>query len=304
MKKDHSVTLLAIAANLVWATAVLTAKTGFHFLGPCTLAGTRLLVSGIIIILISGNLLVNLKAIAGHMKELSVISFFQSFLTFLFIYSGLTMVSGAIATIVLGFEPAVCALLAHGIMKNDKLSRNKMISIAISLAGIVLISLSTKPWTPMGLKPFFGIILIILGTAASGIGNILISGSKAKIDYRALNGAQTLISALPFLVIGLLFEKNSFAVTDIAFLTVMTWVSLISTISSNIWTYLPKVKKAKVSYINMWGFINPVFGTLLCVFFLPNEKFSFITLIGIVFVVLSLVFLVRSNDKKVYLANE
>lgn len=304
MKNNISITLLAILANIVWATAVLTAKLGFNFLGPCSLAGVRLLISGLFILLISGNILININTIVKHIKELSLISLFQSFFTFLFIYIGLTFVSGSIATIVLGFEPAICALLAHVILKNDKLSKNKIISITISLIGITLISLTTKPWTPLGIKPFIGIILIIIGIASSGIGNILILTNKSKIDYKLLNASQSLLSAIPFLLIGFLFEKNNFAITNISFIIMIIWISLISIISSNIWTYLLKVKKAKVSYINMWGFLNPVVGTVLCLLFIPNEHFSLITIIGIFTVLVSLIFLFKSKEKKVYIVNE
>lgn len=304
MKNNRSITVLAILANLVWATAVLTAKTGFNFLGPCTLAGSRLLISGIFILLISGSVLLNLKAILKHLKELSIISFFQSFLTFIFIYTGLTFVSGAIAAIVLGFEPAICAFLAHVILKNDKLTKNKLISIIISLIGVIVIGLSTKPWTPLGMKPFIGIIFIVIGIASSGIGNILILTNNSKIDYKVLNGSQSLISAIPLLAIGWIFEKNNFALSNASFIVMMIWISSISIIASNIWAYLLKVKRAKVSYINLWGFLNPVFGTLLCILLLPNETFNLTTLIGILVVILSLIFLLRSNEKEIIVVNE
>lgn len=304
MKYNYSITFLAITAQIIWATAVLTAKFGFTYLGPCSLAGIRLLISGVIIILITGSIRSSILTIAKHIKEIALISLFQSFLTFYLIYTGMMYVSGAITTIVLGFEPAICTLLAHIILKNDRLSKNKLLSIILSLGGIAAISLTTRPWTEFGFKPFVGIILITLGIAASGIGNILILANKSEIDYRVLNGGQLLVSAVPFIIIGLFFEVNNFAVTEYPFLISVIWVTMISVISSNIWAYLLKVKKAKVSYINMWGFLNPVAGTVLCIIFLPGETFSYVTVAGICVVIVSLILLYKSDHNKVYMVNE
>ena len=304
MKTDYSITFWAILANIIWATAVLTAKIGFGYLGPCTLIGFRLCIAGTILFIISGNLIENLKTIRNQFAKIALISFFQSFITFLAIYFGLTMLSGAMATIVLGFEPAICAILAHLLMKNDRLTKTKVVGIIVSVIGIVAISLSTQPWTPMGLKQFFGILLIMLGVASAGIGNILILKDRSRLDFKTLNAAQSLISAVPILIFGLIAEQNRFEWADPVFYIVIGWVALISILASTIWMYLLKVKKAKVSYINLWGFLNPVVGTVLCIFLLPNESFSWVTGVGIVVVVASLILLTASEKENAHRTDE
>jgi len=54
----------------------------------------------------------------------------------------------------------------------------------------------------------------------------------------------------------------------------------------------------KVSELNIWKFLIPVFGALLSWFILPDEKAELLAVIGMVFIGLSLIVLNSNHSRK------
>ena len=69
----------------------------------------------------------------------------------------------------------------------------------------------------------------------------------------------------------------------------LTWLSLLSAIAISIWIILLKRPGIKVSDLNLWKFLIPLFGALFSWILLPSEKPQAFTIAGMFFITLALV---------------
>ena len=79
------------------------------------------------------------KEIRQHSKlflNLILINMFMGYTAF---YFGVDFVSGAISSIIMGMTPLINVLLAHLLASNDRLNVHKIISLIVSLIGLLLI---------------------------------------------------------------------------------------------------------------------------------------------------------------------
>ena len=84
-------------------------------------------------------------------------------------YFGVDFVSGAISSIIMGMTPLINVLLAHLLASNDKLNGYKIVSLIISLAGLLLIVGMGSDGEPLDWKGITGIILLLLSIIFSGL---------------------------------------------------------------------------------------------------------------------------------------
>jgi drug/metabolite transporter (DMT)-like permease len=69
------------------------------------------------------------------------------------------------------------------------------------------------------------------------------------------------------------------------------WLSMLSAIAISIWTVLLKRPGTKVSDLNFWKFLIPLFGAILSWILLPGEQPQLLTLLGMVVIAISLIVL-------------
>ncbi len=292
--RNSRIILLAIIANVIWSTAFFTAKIALSTgCGPWTLAGLRSVAAGIILLIWNRNIARDLAQIRRHFAQIALIALFQTFLAFLLIYYGLNLVQGAVAAIVIGTGPVLSAVLAHLFLKNDRLTPKSLIALALGFFGVLLLSLTAKPWTPEGLVSLGGIGLILAGVLCGSYTNILIVRAHSGLNFLALNYAQMLLGGIPLLAMGLLLEKAPQNFRPAVFIPALAWLVMISAVPTTIWAYLLKVRKAKISEINLWVFIAPVLGALLSWAILPGENPTTGAVAGMALIGFSLIFYYR-----------
>ena len=71
----------------------------------------------------------------------------------------------------------------------------------------------------------------------------------------------------------------------------LAWLSFMSAAAFSIWFTLLQRPGVKVSELNVWKFIIPVFGALLSWIILPDESADPVAITGMVFIALSLIVL-------------
>jgi drug/metabolite transporter (DMT)-like permease len=176
--------------------------------------------------------------------------------------------------------------MAHILMHDDKLQRRTLFSIGLGMSGIALISLATKPWNPVGLKEFFGLMLLLSGAFVSAIGNIVVAKRKQGLNPITLNSAQMLLGGSILLLIALPFESLPQLDQPPAFWGQLLWLAIISAAAFSIWFHL--LDKIKVSKLNLWKFIIPLSGATLSWIILPSESPTLPALIGMALIITGL----------------
>ena len=88
--------------------------------------------------------------------NLILINMFMGYTAF---YFGVDFVSGAISSIIMGMTPLINVLLAHLLASNDRLNVHKIISLIVSLIGLLLIVGMGSNGAPLDWKGITGIVL-------------------------------------------------------------------------------------------------------------------------------------------------
>ncbi len=248
------------------------------------------MISGLILLPFCGGLVVFFKEVTSQIRTVLLVSLFQTFLLYALFYTGMTMVSGAFSAIVIGSSPLVAAVLAHFFMRNDKLNTRRVFFISLGIAGIAIISVSRNPWTTSGTyTEFVGILILLASTASSAAGNIVVARNNRTINPLVLNSAQIFIGGVCLFAISLPVEGMPTMDYPAEFYLSLLWLSMLSAVAFSIWFTLLKKPGVKVSKLNIWKFIIPVFGAILSWLMLPNESPEIVSVIGMALVAASIV---------------
>ena len=299
MKK--SIYLPAIIACILWSTAFVGVKIGLQYFKPLSLAGIRFILAGLLLIPFCGSISNYFKVIRSNLKAVLIIAFVQTFLLYTFFFIGLSLVSGSMSAIIIGSSPVFAVLLAHFFMEGDRITTGKVLSIALGIAGVIIITLSRKPWSEIGQKQFLGMLLLILGSISSAGGNIIVAKYKKDINPFILNSAQIFIGGFFLFFVSLPIEGLPDFRKPVEFYLILIWLSVVSAVAFSIWFMLLKKPGVKVSQLNIWKFIIPVLGAGLSWIILKDESPSILAVVGMVFVSSSIFISNKSAKSKISL---
>ncbi len=280
--------LLAITACLLWATPFVFVKFTLEYLPPLTVAGLRFLLAGLIQLPFCKSPLGPFRLLRRETGTVLLVSLTQTALLYAGFFYALTLVRGAQAAIVIGSGPLVSALAAHVSMHDDKLTRQTMVSIVLGMAGIVTISLAARPWEPVGLREFFGIMILLSGSVVSAAGNIVVAKKRGTLPVVELNSIQMLIGGGVLLLCALPLEGAPALNQPTGFYGALLWLSFVSAAAFGIWFHL--LGHMKVSRLNIWKFLIPLVGALLSWILIPGESPDPLSLFGMTLIIGGLVY--------------
>ena len=299
-KNSQFVTIgLAILACLLWSTAFVGVKIGLRYSDPFSFAGIRFMLAGLMLIPFWWKRRSTFRVIRENIKVILLVSFFQTFFMHGLFYLGMTMVSGALAAILIGASPLTAAVVAHFFMANDAMTLPKSISLCIGMSGVVILSVSRLPWaSPTGFVEFTGILLLFICTISSALGNVLVAREKSDIDPVFLNSFQIFLGGFFLFLVSLFLEGMPDRIFPLEYYAALLWLSLLSAVAFTLWFVLLQRPGVKVSQLNLWKFIIPVFGAILSWVLLPGESPQFFPVIGMICIAVSIVFFYVSDIRQ------
>lgn len=262
---------MAIVACFLWSTAFAVVKIGMAYMPPFRFAGLRFLISGLMLIPFYGNLRAYFKIIRQHWQFVGLVAFLQTFLMYGLFYSGLNLVPGALGAMVIGSGPLFAALVAHFALPNDKITTKSIFAFLLGIGGIVIINLGRQQGESVNWYELLGVLILILNNIVSGTYNVVVMKSKRPIPSLVLSSASLWIGGLGLLLLSVPVEGLEFRPYPLEFYLSLGWLSFLSAAAFAIWFALLKRPGIKVSYLNSWKFIIPVFGAMLSWILLPGE---------------------------------
>jgi len=280
---------LAVVACLLWSTAFVGIKIGLQYTTPLQFAGIRFFFSGILLLPLVKSYTLFFSAIQKNFKLILKVSAFQTFILYALFYWGIDMLDGSLAAIIIGSQPLFAALVAHLMMSNDKMSFSKGITISSGIGGIILIALPKGISGPEGWTELIGIILLILANIASGIGNVFVSKNRTSISPIILNSSQMILGGLVLFIASLFTEPFTGFLFPTEYYLALSWLSFLSAAAFSIWFFLLQKPLIKVSDLNIYKFIIPVFGATLSWIILPDESPNITSIIGMLVIATSVV---------------
>ena len=263
-------TILAIVACLLWATAFAGIKIGLQYTPPLQFAGLRFFISGLIILPFIPSFSAQFRQIRNHYPKIILIGFIQTFLQYALFYTGISYVPGAIGALIIGSGPLFVLVVAHFLMPGDLINRRKILGIVLGLAGIAVISFgsgSIVAGQMMGL----GIVILLLNNTLAGFGNVLVARTGSNIPPLILSSFSMIAGGLMLFLTGIGVEGFHAGPFPAPYYISLAWLSFLSAAAISIWYTLLKSPEVKVSELNMWKFIIPVFGAILSWMMLPGE---------------------------------
>lgn len=280
--------LLAIIACLLWSTAFAGIKMGLPYTTPIQFAGIRFFLAGVLLVPLAMRTGSFFAALGKHLNLIIWVSLTQTFVLYALFYWGISLLPAGITAIMVGAQPLFVALVAHYAMANERMSLQKVLSISLGLTGIVLITVGKSMEAESGPKQLLGFVLLAMSNLSSGIGNILVSKRTHKASAVVLSSWQLMLGGLGLFVLSLFVEPFNGFVFPLPYYISLAWLSSLSAIAFTIWFILLQRPGVKVSDINVWKFVIPVFGAILSWWIVPGESADAISVIGMLVIGASL----------------
>ena len=285
--KSFRYSLMAIFACLLWSSAFVAGKQALKYQSPLNLASSRFLLAGLLQLPLCGSLLAPLRILKKEFSTVLLVSLFNTVYLYSTFFIGLSWVRGAEGAMMIGVGPLASALMAHILMKDDKMRPRLLIGILLGMSGVAFVSLTSNPWNPAGLKEFFGLMLLLSGAFVSAIGNVVVAKRKSGLHPIALNSAQMLLGGTMLLLMALPFEGLPTLNLPVAYYGNLLWLSTISATAFGIWFFL--LNRIKVSRLNLWKFLIPLCGSVLAWLFIPGESPTWPSLVGMFLIVVGII---------------
>lgn len=257
---------LATLCCFLWGSAFPAIKVGYRLFSiagddmasQMLFAGVRFLLAGVGVItvmsLVRKSPLVPKPADAG---PILVLSLFQTTVQYLFFYLGLAHASGVSSAIIEASNPFFALLIAALAFRRERLTPRKVLGSAIGFAGVILTSV-------MG-GGGFGFTLagegaILLSTISAAISTSLISVFSDRHDPVLLSGWQFAAGGLTLMAVGALMGGH-LAPDGPTGVILLLYLAFVSACAYSVWSVL--LSRNPVSRVTVYGFANPVFGTIL-----------------------------------------
>lgn len=292
-----STTFLAIFACWLWSTAFVGVKIGLEFQSPFQFAGIHFFISGILIFIYFGKPKRFLSELKTNWKFIVQLGLIQTFTQYALFYSGINLVPGALAAMIIGSSPLFIAIVAHFSFHNDKMTPLKTGSILIGVVGITIITLGRAKVEIKNELEYLGIGLLLINNLISGYSNVIISKKSGGISPVVLSSTSLILGGSLLLLVSFPVEGVNLGPFPATYYYSLIWLSLISAVAITIWYTLLKRPGGKVSLLNFWKFLIPVSGATLSWIILTDEKPDFISILGMAIIALSLVALNYANRK-------
>jgi drug/metabolite transporter (DMT)-like permease len=291
--------LLAILACLLWSSAFAGVKIGLQYETPLQFAGIRFFISGCLVFpLAFFNHPGYFRIFIRQWKTILLVAFLQTFLQYALFYHGINLIPGAVGAIIIGSQPLFISLVAHFIMPGDRTTLARTLIILLGIAGVVLVSLSRDPDSVTGHIAIAGVLLLVTINILSGFTNVLIAREKGMIPPLVLSSGSMMLGGGALYLVSLLMEGADGGVKPLEYYGSLAWLSMLSAVAISVWTVLLKRPGIKVSDLNFWKFLIPLFGAILSWILLEGEKPQLLTLLGMFVIAISLVILNLVQRKK------
>jgi drug/metabolite transporter (DMT)-like permease len=292
-----STILLAIVACLLWSSAFAGIKIGLQYTPPLQFAGIRFMLAGLLILPFCGDLSLYFRYVSHHYRIVLPVSFFQTALLYALFYPGLSMVPAAIGAIITGSQPLLIALIAHFAADSERMTARRLFSILLGFTGVVIIGLNRGQLTLSGGSQFLGLVLLFISNISAGIGDILVSRTKARIPMLVLTSSQLFLGGLVLFLFSIPIEGLHRGPYPAAYFWSLGWLSFLSAAAFSIWFQLLKREGVLVSDLNVWKFLIPVSGACLSWLVIPGESPEPSTVAGMMCIAVALIIL--SIKKKI-----
>jgi len=278
-----------LGLSLAWGSSFLFIKIAIQEVGPFTLAGTRVAIGAAALIITALAMKTKVKLSRDQVLALIVIGFANTALPFALISWAEIQIDSGVASILNGTVPLFTAIIAYFWLKDERLSRSKIIGLMIGFLGVIVVIARD------GLAGFrfnIGSQIAMLVAASSYAFSAIYIRKKSPGIPLVIQAAGTLVVASILLWIGaLLFESPVVAPVQSQTWTALLWLGIVGSFLAYL-LYFYLLNSAGPTKAVMVTYIFPVIGVALGVLVL-DESLGPQMVIGTFLVIASVVIVNR-----------
>ncbi len=263
----------------LWGSAFPCVKIGYQLFGigsadmasQILFAGCRFTLAGVMIVI--GSSIFRRHLVVPKKRQwgtVAIIASVQTVLQYLFFYIGLARTSGVKASIIEGASTFFAILLAACIFRMERLSVAKIVGCVAGFAGVVLVNISGVSESLSFSLTGEGFILI--SAVAYALSSVLIKLYGKENDPVMLSGWQFLMGGVVLVIVGVSLGGRVAPTGGSSYL-MLTYLAIISAVAYSVWGIL--LKYNPVSRVTVYGFMNPLFGVILSIWFLGEGGQAF-----------------------------
>lgn len=260
----------AVFCAALWGSAAPCIKMGYGLFGiaagdaasQLVFAGLRFVLAGLLVLCVAALRGRQIVPRRDQWGAIASISLFQTIIQYPCYYIGLSATSGVNGSVLSGTQTFFAVLLAHALLRDDKLSGRKVIGCVLGFAGVSVLG--------GGRLDGFGggDLLVLLSAVSAGAGALVSRMVTPGRDPMLLTGWQlagggALLTAIGFAGGGSLEAGSP------AGLLLLCYLALLSSIAFTVWTAL--LGKFPVSRVTLFSFCIPVFGALFSALLLSEH---------------------------------
>ncbi|MGN0996503.1 MAG: DMT family transporter [Candidatus Ventricola sp.] len=269
------VTVLAIACNVLWGSAIPFINLGYRLFAipagetasQILFAGCRFFLAGALTIAFAsvprGRLV---RPARQNLHMVAVLAMLQTILQYVLFYIGVARTTSVKAAIIQGLGAFVSILIACYVFHSERMNRLKWLGGVLGVTGVVLVNLSGAGLTG-GLR-LTGEGCLLLSMIASACSAGAIKAFSQREDPVALSGWQFMLGGAVMAAGGLMLGGR-LRPTGWGAAAVLLYLAALSAIAYTVWSMLLKVNP--VSRIAPYMFLQPIFGVALSLLLYPGE---------------------------------
>jgi drug/metabolite transporter (DMT)-like permease len=289
----------AVLTCLLWSTAYPLVKIGLQYSTPLHFAGSRFILAGLMLLPFTVKPRQYIRMIRENYKLALWVTLLQTLINYVLFYIGLTYVPGSLGAVIVGSQPFVTAIVSRIMIKEERFTRAKVLTIIVGIAGILLVSAGRQRFNFSGPMELLGILLIFIANISTATSNVLVSLKIGKMSPVVLSSFSLFIGGVIIYIISMFTEtRTATAAYPAEYWIVLGWLSFMSAFTFSMWYHLLKRPGVRVSELNLWKFILPVFGAILSWILVPGEKADWVTVTGMIIIALALIYFFGITGRK------
>jgi len=302
MKKSTTI-ILALLCCILWAIVFPILKLLYLELdmvdnnAKLTLAGMRFFAAGILVLIYYFLLykkaprIISLKLF----RSISTLGIFQTTLLYAFFFVGTSNTSGIKSSVISQSSIFFVVILAHFILKDEKLNFRKSLALLLGIMGMIIINInSLKASSELLSFKLTGEGLLLISGLFSGIGTIIAKKMGNKTNAILLNGWQMTIGGGLLLIVGTFTYGKLISFPTFYSLALFLSLILISAIAFTLWYQI--LKHVKASEITIFKFTIPIIGAFSSALVVPGETMSVFVFLGLLLVSIGIYFCNKTDS--------
>lgn len=284
---------LALLCTFLWGSAFPSVKVGYELFSiaggdtgsQILFAGYRFTLAGVLTWIIS--------TVTSHRPALPkreirsrvvLLGLIQTTMQYLFFYIGLSNTTGVKGSIITASNSFFSILLAHFMIRGEKMTLRKGIGCLLGFAGVVVINFSSSGFG--GGFSLTGEGFMLISCFAYGLAAVYVKTFAHKDNPFTITAYQLLIGGVLLILMGVLMGGEVHGFTAKSSL-LLFYMAVISSVAFSLWTLL--LKYNPVGTVSIYGFTNPVFGVILSALFLGEQAFTLQNLGALILVSLGII---------------